>query len=70
MPGKAYNSAQKTPLHLLIAKYYFGVRSRRMRWVGHVTCVEEKRIVYTVLFGKHEWQLEDITKTDLKSIGY
>jgi hypothetical protein len=41
-----------------------------MRWAGNVTCVEEKRIVYTVLFGKPELQLEDNTKTDLKSIGY
>ena len=30
------------------------VKSRRMRWVGHVACMGEKRGVYRVLVGKPE----------------
>jgi hypothetical protein len=41
-----------------------------MRWAGHVACVEEKRIVYTVGFGKPELQLEDNIEIDPKLIGY
>jgi hypothetical protein len=28
------------------------IRSRRMRWVGHVACVREMRNVYTILVRK------------------
>jgi hypothetical protein len=28
------------------------IKSRRMRWVGHVACMEEERKVYKVLAGK------------------
>jgi len=30
------------------------IKSRRIRWAGHVARVEEKRIVYTILAGKPE----------------
>jgi hypothetical protein len=30
------------------------IKSRRMRWVGHVSRMEEKRDVYRVLVGKPE----------------
>jgi hypothetical protein len=30
------------------------IKSRRMKWAGHVTRMEEKRIVYRVLVGKTE----------------
>jgi hypothetical protein len=30
------------------------VKSRRMRWVGHVACIEEERGVHRVLVGKPE----------------
>ena len=30
------------------------IKWRRMRWVGHVACIGEKRGVYRVLVGKHE----------------
>ena len=54
------------------------VKSRRMRWAGHVTCMGESRGVYRVLVGKpegkrphgrprHRW--EDITM-DLQEVGW
>jgi len=30
------------------------IKSRRMRWAGHVTCMGERIDVYKVLVGKHE----------------
>jgi len=30
------------------------VKSRRMRWVGHVACIDEERGVHRVLLGKPE----------------
>jgi hypothetical protein len=30
------------------------IKSRRMRWVGHVACIGERRGVYRVLVRKHE----------------
>ena len=30
------------------------IKSRRMRWVGHVACIGERRGVYRVLVGKPE----------------
>jgi hypothetical protein len=31
-----------------------GIKSRRMRWAGHVACMGEERGVYRVLVGKPE----------------
>jgi hypothetical protein len=30
------------------------IKSRRMRWAGHVACTEDSRGVYRLLVGKHE----------------
>jgi len=54
------------------------IRSRRMRWVGHVACIGEIRGVYRVLVVKpeekrplgrprHRW--EDYIKMDLQEVG-
>jgi hypothetical protein len=54
------------------------IKSRRMKWVGHVACMGESRNVYRVLVGKpegkrphgrprHRW--EDGIKMDLREIG-
>jgi hypothetical protein len=54
------------------------IKSRRMRWAGHVACMGEGRGVYRVLVGRpegkrplgrprHRW--EDSIKMDLREIG-
>jgi hypothetical protein len=54
------------------------IKSRRMRWAGHVACMGEGRGVYRVLVGRpkgkrplgrprHRW--EDNIKMDLREIG-
>jgi hypothetical protein len=54
------------------------IKSKRMTWVGHVTCMGEGRNVYRVLVGKpegkrplgrprHRWK--DGIKMDLQEIG-
>jgi hypothetical protein len=54
------------------------MKSRRMRWVRHVACMEEGRNVYRVLVGKPEGKRplgrprrrwEDGIKMDFKQIG-
>jgi len=54
------------------------IRSRRMRWAGHVACLEERRGVYMVLVGKPEGKRqlgrprrrwEDKIKMDLQDVG-
>jgi hypothetical protein len=54
------------------------IKSRRMRWTGHVTRVGEGRGVYRVLLGRSEGKRslgrprrrwEDNIKTDLREIG-
>jgi len=54
------------------------IKSRRMRWAGHIARVEARRGIYRVLVGKpkgkrplwrprHKW--EDNTKIDLQEVG-
>jgi hypothetical protein len=54
------------------------IKSRRMRWVGHVTCTRKRIGIYRVLVGKpegmrpfgiprHRW--EDNIKMDLQEVG-
>ena len=54
------------------------IKSRRLRWVRHVARTGERKVVYTVLVGKHEdkrqlerprrrW--EDNIKMDLQEVG-
>jgi len=54
------------------------IKSRRMRWAGHVTCMGEERGVYRVLVGKpgekrplgrprHRWV--DNIRMDLQEVG-
>jgi hypothetical protein len=49
------------------------IKSRRMRWAGHVTGMEEGRGVYRVLIGRPECRprrrWEDNIKLDLRGIG-
>ena len=54
------------------------IKSRRMRWAGHVACVEEGRGVHNVLVGKPEGKRplgrqrrrwEDNIKMDLQEVG-
>jgi hypothetical protein len=55
------------------------IKSRRLRWVGHVACIREDWNVYQVLMGKpegkrplgrssHKW--EDGLRMDLREIGW
>jgi hypothetical protein len=55
------------------------IRSRRMRWAGHVACKGERRNAYRVLVGKleekrqvgksrHRW--EDKIKMDFRQTGW
>jgi hypothetical protein len=55
------------------------IKSRRMRWAGHVACMGEGRNVYRVLMGKSEGKRplgrprrrwEDGIKVDLRGIGW
>jgi hypothetical protein len=55
------------------------IKSRRMRWVGHVPCMGEKRGAYRILVGRPEGRqplgrprsrLEDNIKMDLQEVGY
>jgi hypothetical protein len=54
------------------------IKSRSMRWVGHVACMGEGRVVYSVLVGRPEGKRplggprcrwEDNIKIDLREIG-
>jgi hypothetical protein len=46
------------------------IKSRRMRWTGHVARIGEGKVVYRVLVGKPEGRRwEDNIKLDLREIG-
>jgi len=55
------------------------IKSRRMRWAGHVECMGERRGIYRVLVGKPEGKKplgnprrrwEDHIKMDLQVVGW
>ena len=55
------------------------IKSRRMRWAGHIARMGERRGVYRVLVGKHEGERplgrprrrwEDNIKMDLQEVGF
>ena len=55
------------------------IKSRRMRWAGHVAGMRERRGIYRVLVGKPEGKRphgrpicrwEDNNKMDLQEVGY
>jgi hypothetical protein len=55
------------------------IMSRRIRWAGHVACMEEMRNAYRILVGKNEGKRplgrprcrwEDSTEMDLRGIGF
>ena len=55
------------------------IKTRRMRWAGHVARMGERRGVYRVLVGKHEGKRplgrprrrwEDNIKMDLQEVGF
>jgi hypothetical protein len=55
------------------------IKSRRMRWAGHVACVGEERKVYRVLVGQPEGKRplgrprrmwEDGIRMDLREMGW
>ena len=54
------------------------IKSRRMRWAGHVACIGERRGIFQVLVGKpegkrplgrHRHRWEDNIKMDLQEVG-
>jgi len=45
------------------------VKSRRMRWAGHVSRMGERRVMYRVLGERHRRRLEDNIKMDLQEVG-
>jgi hypothetical protein len=54
------------------------IKSRRMKWAGHVAHMEERRGIYRVLVGKpegkrllgrHRYRWEDNIKKDLQEVG-
>jgi len=54
------------------------IKSRRMRWAGHVARMGERRVVYRILVGKpegkkplrrHRRRWEDGIKMDLQEVG-
>jgi len=55
------------------------IKLRRMRWVGHIACMGERRGIYRVLVGKPEGKRQlgrpkirwkDNIKMDLQEVGY
>jgi hypothetical protein len=68
-------------LHNLCSSPYIikVIKSRRMRWAGHVVCMGEMRNAYKILVGKHEgkrplgrprYMWEDNFEVDLREIGF
>jgi hypothetical protein len=32
------------------------IKSRRVRWVGHISCMGEMTTAYNIFVGKHKWK--------------
>jgi hypothetical protein len=41
-------------LQVFVSKYWSSMKSKRIRWVGHVACMEQITNTYTISFGKLE----------------
>jgi hypothetical protein len=46
------------------------IKSRRMRWAGHVARIGTKRNAYRILVGKPRCRWVDNIKMDLREIGW
>jgi hypothetical protein len=55
------------------------IKTRRMRWAGHVACMGEGRVAYRILVGRPEGRIplgrprirwEDNIKMDLQEVGW
>jgi len=59
-----YSNLQSSPNIILV------IKSRRMRWVGHVAHMGERRGIYRILVGKpgHRWKGN--IKKDLQEVGW
>jgi hypothetical protein len=77
---KTWRKLHKDELHNLYSSPNIVrvIKSRRMRWTGHVVCMGEGRYVYRVLVGRPEGKKplgrprsrwEDNIKMDLREIG-
>jgi hypothetical protein len=77
-PKRDEVTGQWRRLHVFLTKYYSGDVTRRMKWVGHVACVRDRRGVDRVLVetpdGRrpledgHRW--EGNIKMDLQEVGW
>jgi len=45
------------------------IKSRRMRWAGHVACMGEEKGVYRVLLGRPRHRWVDNIRMDLQEVG-
>jgi hypothetical protein len=66
-------------LVIVVFFVYSELKSRKMKWAGHVACMEEMRYVYKILAGIHEGKRplaklrrksEDNIRMDLREIGW
>ncbi|KAJ4444148.1 hypothetical protein ANN_05937 [Periplaneta americana] len=76
-----WRKLHNTELHALYSSpdIIRNIKSRRLRWAGHVACMGESRNAYTVLVGRPEGKRplgrprrrwEDNIKMDLREVGY
>ena len=72
--------AHNAELHALFSapNIIRNLKSRRLRWAGHVPCTEQSKNAYTILVGKPEGKRalgrprrrwEDTIKMDLREVG-
>ncbi|KAJ4433939.1 hypothetical protein ANN_16258 [Periplaneta americana] len=76
-----WRKLHNTELHALYSSpdIIRNIKSRRLRWAGHVACMGESRNAYRVLVGRPEGKIplgrprrrwEDNIKMDLREVGY